>query len=221
MADGGTCRRTGQRGTAGVAEQVQHLYRAACGTDFFCVPCPVDSLLREHAGVLEAGGADDESELILALAAADLPLFGQTALVLPLAAALIGAVINSICLCPQGALLGRFPHHLRVRADEDGLTPALQTVAVGGIQQFIVFPGICRAHSVLPSLLSVSYWPRMRLLILSTMRSAQRWMASRSWPSTITRIFGSVPDTRTSTRPMPISFCCSFSMKPASTSSSL
>ena len=221
MADGGTCRRTGQRGTAGVAEQVQHLYRAACGTDFFGVPCPVDGLLREHAGVLEASGADDEGELILALAAADLPLFGQTALVLPLAAALIGAVINSICLCPQRALLGRFPHHLRVRADEDGLTPALQTVAVGGIQQFIVFPGICRAHSVLPSLFSVSYWPRMRLLILSTMRSAQRWMASRSWPSTITRIFGSVPDTRTSTRPMPISFCCSFSMKPASTSSSL
>ena len=30
-----------------------------------------------------------------------------------------------------------------------------------------------------------------------------------------------VPDTRTSTRPMPISFCCSFSMKPARTSSSL
>ena len=110
---------------------------------------------------------------------------------------------------------------LRVRADEDGLTPAFQTVAVGGIQQFIVFPGICRAHSVLPSLLSVSYWPRMRLLILSTMRLAHRSMASRSWPSTMTRIFGSVPETRTSTRPMSISFCCSFSMKPARTSSSL
>ena len=151
MADGGTCRRTGQRSTAGVAEQVQHLYRAACGTDLFGVPCPVDSLLREHAGVLEAGGADDEGELILALAAANLPLFGQTALVLPLAAALIGAVVHRICLCPQGALLRRFPHHLRVRADEDGLPPALQTVAVGGIQQFVIFPGICRAHGVLPS----------------------------------------------------------------------
>ncbi len=33
MADGSTRRRAGQRGTAGVAEQVQHLYRAACGAD--------------------------------------------------------------------------------------------------------------------------------------------------------------------------------------------
>ena len=32
----------------------------------------------EHASVLEAGGADDESELILPFAAADLPLFRQT-----------------------------------------------------------------------------------------------------------------------------------------------
>ena len=39
--------------------------------------------------------------------------------------------------------------------------------------------------------------------------------------STMTRIFGSVPETRTSTRPMSISFCCSFSMKSASTLSSL
>ena len=151
MADGGTRRRAGQRGTTGVAEQVQHLHGAAGGANFLLVPGPVDGLLREHAGVLEAGGADDEGELILALAAADLPLFGQAALVFPLAAALIGAVVHRIRLGPQRALLGGLPHHLRVRADENGLAPALQPVALGGIQQFIVFPGICRAHSVLLS----------------------------------------------------------------------
>ena len=100
MADGGTCRRTGQRGTAGELNRFSTFTGRPAARIFLGVPCPVDGLLREHAGVLEAGGADDEGELILALAAADLPLFGQTALVLPLAAALIGAVINSICLCP-------------------------------------------------------------------------------------------------------------------------
>ena len=57
--------------------------------------------------------------------------------------------IDGICLCPQGALLGGLPHHLRVGADEQSLSPAFQPVAVGGIQQLIVFPSICRAHSVL------------------------------------------------------------------------
>ena len=149
MADGGTGSGTGQRSAAGVAKQVQHLHRAVCGADLLLVPRPVDRLFREHAGVLEAGGADDKGELILPLAAADLPLFRQTAAVLPLAAALIGAVVDGICLCPQGALLGGLPHHLRVGADEQSFSPAFQPVAVGGIQQFVVFPSICRAHSVL------------------------------------------------------------------------
>ena len=149
MADGGTRRRTGQRGTAGVAKQVQHFYRASGSTDLLGVPGPVDGLLREDAGVLEAGGAHDEGQLLLSLAAADLPFFGQPAAVLPLAAALVGAVVHGVRLGPQGALPGRFPHHLRVRPDEDGLSPSLQPVAAGSIQQLIIFPGICRAHSVL------------------------------------------------------------------------
>ena len=158
MADGSTGSGTGQRSAAGVAKQVQHLHRAVCGADLLLVPRPVDRLFREHAGVLEAGGADDKGELILPLAAADLPLFRQTAAVLPLAAALIGAVVDGICLCPQGALLGGLPHHLRVGADEQSFSPAFQPVAVGGIQQLIVFPSICRAHSVLlPFTASKSY----------------------------------------------------------------
>ena len=158
MADGSTGSGASQRSAAGVAEEVQHLYRAVRGADLLLVPRPVDRLLREHAGVLEAGGADDKGELILPLAAADLPLFRQTAAVLPLAAALIGAVVDGICLCPQGALLGGLPHHLRVGADEQSFSPAFQPVAVGGIQQLVVFPSICRAHSVLlPFTASNSY----------------------------------------------------------------
>ena len=87
MADSSTRSGTGQRCAAGVAKQVQHLDRAACRTDLSGVPGPVDSLLREHAGVLEAGGADDEGQLVLALTAGDLPLLRQTAAVLPLSAA--------------------------------------------------------------------------------------------------------------------------------------
>mgnify|MGYP007061159274 CR=1 FL=1 len=65
MADGSTGSGASQRSAAGVAEEVQHLHRAVRGADLLLVPRPVDRLLREHAGVLEAGGADDEGQLIL------------------------------------------------------------------------------------------------------------------------------------------------------------
>ena len=65
MADGSARRRTGQRCTAGVAEEVQNFNGPACGADLPGVPCPVDGLLREDAGVLTyivgdlgAGGMD-------------------------------------------------------------------------------------------------------------------------------------------------------------------
>ena len=163
MADSSARSGTGQRCAAGVAKQVQHLDRAACRTDLSGVPGPVDSLLREHAGVLEAGGADDEGQLVLALTAGDLPLFRQTAAVLPLTAALIGAVVDGIGLGPERALLLGFPHHLRVGPDEDGLSPALQAVAAGGIQQLVIFPTICRAHKRPPFSLQTAQnrlcWP--------------------------------------------------------------
>ena len=44
-----------------------------------------------------------------------------------------------------------WPHHLRVRPDKQRLAPAFQPVAVGGIQQLVVFPCICRAHMRPPS----------------------------------------------------------------------
>ena len=151
MADGSARRRAGQRCTAGVAEEVQNFNGPACGADLPGVPGPVDGLLREDAGVLEAGGADDKGQFILPFSTGDLPLFGQTAAVLPLASALIGAVVNGVRLGPEGALLGRLPHHLRVRPDKQRLAPAFQPVAVGGIQQLVVFPCICRAHMRPPS----------------------------------------------------------------------
>ncbi len=60
MADGGPRRGASQGSAAGVAEEIQHLYRAACRTDLLSVPCPVDGLFREKASMLEAGGADDK-----------------------------------------------------------------------------------------------------------------------------------------------------------------
>ena len=99
MADGGTCRRTGQRGTAGVAEQVQHADGTASLPYLFLVPCPVHGLLRENAGVLEARGADDQRQIV----PVDLPFLRQLFVVIPLPAALGRAVIDSVGLGPQRA----------------------------------------------------------------------------------------------------------------------
>ena len=142
MGDGGARGQAGQRRTARVAEEVQHTDGAASGLDLFLVPGPVHGLLRENASVLEAGGADDEGQVI----PMDLPFLGQLFVVIPLAAALGGAVVDGIGLGPQRAGLVVFPDDLRVGTNEQGLAPALQSVVVGGIQQLIIPPGISRAH---------------------------------------------------------------------------
>ena len=139
---------TGQRSAAGVAKQVQNADGAARRLDLFLIPRPVYGLLGEYTRVLKAGGADHQIQII----PADLPFLGQTAAVFPFAAALDRAVIHGIRLVPQIAHGLVFPHHLRVRAHQQGAAPALKSVAAGGIDEFIVFPLICRAHSRFSSL---------------------------------------------------------------------
>ena len=119
---------------------------------FFLVPGPVDGLFREDAGVLEAGGADDERQVL----PLNLPFLGQFFVVVPLAAAFGGAVIDRVGLGPQGADLVIFPDNLRVGADQDGLAPTLQPVVVGGVQQLVIPPGVGRAHKRFSFLVGVS-----------------------------------------------------------------
>src|SRR5699024_7906219 len=102
--------------------------------DLAPVPGPVDRLLGEHAGVLESGGADDQCQPAVPLAAVDLPALGQGAAVLPAAPALVGAVIDRVGPGPQGALGLALPDHLGVGPDQKGAPPPLQPVAAGGVQ---------------------------------------------------------------------------------------
>ena len=114
MGDRGTGRKARQRGAARVAKEVQHADRPAGRADLFLIPRPVDGLLRKDAGVLEAGGADDQGQVV----PVDLPLLGQPFVVIPLPAALGGAVVDGISVCPQRAGFGIFPDDLRVRSDQ-------------------------------------------------------------------------------------------------------
>ena len=134
MADRCPGRGAGQGGPAGVAEQVQHPDGPARGPDLAPVPGPVHRLLGEHAGVLEAGGADDQGQPVLPFAAVDLPALGQGAAVLPAAPALVGAVVHGVGPGPEGALGLALPDHLGVGPDQQGRPPPFQPVAPGGVQ---------------------------------------------------------------------------------------
>ena len=82
---------------------------------------------REHAGVLEAGGADDEGQLVLALTAGYLPLLRQTAAVLQM------CIRDSLCV---GHHPQRVRHHRclsRGRIRPDPRPPDAAAADVSGI----------------------------------------------------------------------------------------
>ena len=47
--------------------------------------------------------------------------------------------VNGVRLGPEGALLGRLPHHLRVRPDKQRLAPAFQPVVVLSLIHILLF----------------------------------------------------------------------------------
>ena len=128
-------RRTGAGRAAGVAEQVQHADGAVRLADEARHPVPVHRLLREQAGVLEAGGAHVELQLAILHAPALRQLFEE----LPLAAALGGAVVVGVRLRPELGLLLR-PDRLGIGAAQYDVLPALQLLAVAGIDDLVILP---------------------------------------------------------------------------------
>ena len=119
----GGCR---QRGAAGVGEQVQHPYRAPGIGNLLTDKIPVRRLLRKHTGMLEIHGLDVKGQVIPIF---DLPAFRQM-VVCPVAAAGVGADISGVKLPPLGGSAGRIPDYLRVRAHQNIVAPAFQTLAV-------------------------------------------------------------------------------------------
>ena len=141
MAHRGARRGAGQGGPAGIGKKIQHPDGPPGFLDLLPEEIPVDRLLREQPGVLKAGWADLEFQIPVA----DGPELGVAAVDLPAAAARRGAVIPGIGLLPFRALF-RPPNDLRVRPDEDGITPPLQLFSAAGIQDLKVLPLVCDAH---------------------------------------------------------------------------
>ena len=141
MAHRGARCGTGQSGSARVGKKIQHPDRPPGFLDLLPEEIPVDRLLREQPGVLKAGWADLEFQIPVA----DGPELGVAAIDLPAAAARRGAVVPGIGFLPLGALF-RPPNDLRVRPDEDGITPPLQLFSAAGIQDLKILPLVCDAH---------------------------------------------------------------------------
>ena len=145
MTDRRTGIQAGQGGAAGVGEEVQHRDGPSRAPDQGTEQIPVDRLLMEQAGVLEAGRGNFEGQLPVL----NLPALGKFGEVFPLTAAFAGAVIMGIGAASL-AVPGSVPDDLRVRADEGHLSPALQLFSVRGIQQGVVLPIGCNAHTGTP-----------------------------------------------------------------------
>ena len=143
MTDGGSRGGAGQRGCSRVPKEVQHLHGPACRADLVHRKVPVHRLLREHAGVLEA----HRLELQRQFAVMNFPHGRDAPPFLPRAAARRGAAITRMRLPPARIRLRRFPDNLRIRANEENLSPALQPFPAGGINQLVILP-LCGSHGL-------------------------------------------------------------------------
>ena len=132
----GTGFQAGNRGTAGIGKQVEHLYRTVSALDHTTHQIPIHSLFREQAGVLKAHGLDVKSQVLIA----HLPHSRNALKGLPLATAGAGAHIACPRLCPQAVLPRAIPDHLWVRTNQDFSGPTLQLFAGRAVYQFIIFP---------------------------------------------------------------------------------
>ncbi len=147
------CRRARHRCAASVSKEIEHFDRSARVLNQSCHPVPVDRLLGEQAGMLEAGGLDVEFQIFIV----DRPLFRQLFLKLPFAAALIRAMIMCIHPIPFCRALHR-PDRLRIGTAQYHAAPALQLFAASGIDDLIILPSVCNKHiSLNSSIISLFY----------------------------------------------------------------
>ena len=136
----------GQRGPARVGKEVEHAWRAApcaCGADALLHEGPVGRLLREQPRMLEAGGLYVEFQVVQA----DDPALRQLFAEFPVPAAGVAAHVGGLRRVPQGGV-GFGPDHLRVRAAQHDIAPALQLFAVAGVQHLVIAPLIAKKHVI-------------------------------------------------------------------------
>ena len=77
----------------------------------------------------------------------DLPLLWQIKK-LPVTATLTAAVIVAVTFLPAAVCFRRIPDDLRIRTDQQIITPAFQLFAFGSVQHFVVFPVVSNPHTV-------------------------------------------------------------------------
>ena len=127
--------------TPRVGEEVQDLYGASCRSDQVSAPVPVRCLLGKKPGVLEAERFQIECKTFIS----DLPGFGQIEEI-PAPSALFAPVIMSVRRFPFFPAGRRLPDDLRVWADENIVSPALELFAIPCIKYVIVFPVVGNPH---------------------------------------------------------------------------
>ena len=135
VAHGGSRRRAGHRGRAGVGKEVEHPDGPPGGTDALHGEIPVGRLLRKDAGVLEVHRLDVEGQPLVT----QCPALGQF-LLDPLAPSGGGALVPGVVPPPSGMPPLRTPDGLRIGPHQQILAPALQTLAAAAVQQLIVLP---------------------------------------------------------------------------------
>ena len=150
MCDACSCSCCSHGSSSGVGKQVQNLrlssFRAGLLQDRR-EPVPVDRLLREKSGVLEAERLQHEMTLLTVSGVGDHPFLGKGE-EFPVSATAFAAVIMSVRTIPVMSLPGR-PDYLRVGTDQTIFAPALQLLSAGGVQYFIIFPLIGKPHNAL------------------------------------------------------------------------
>src|SRR5699024_2764413 len=99
---------------------------------------PIDSLLGEQPGVLEAHQFERKAQA----APAYLELAGHSALELPRAAAGVASAIDGVDALVTFKVEPRRPYHLRVGTKQHQLAPALQLEAAAGRKDAIVVPAL-------------------------------------------------------------------------------
>ena len=126
MTHGSTCFRAGKSCSARIRKQVQYIYLTSGTAYLIRHKVPVYSLLGEKSGMLESGRADIECERTVTY----LPAVGKLFPELPLAAALVRAVIMTVCTFPERVFFIGFPYYLGVGSHKGNFSPFFELFSV-------------------------------------------------------------------------------------------
>ena len=136
----------------GISEQIQHFDRPSCISDLLREPGPVSCLFREQTRVFKAKGLQIECELLSRRKfIINAPLLRQIK-ELPLPTTFCASVIMAVHFFPASVLLLGIPDHLRIRTNQQIISPAFQLLSCGTVDNLVIFPLICNKHNPKPFL---------------------------------------------------------------------